>query len=95
MSVSSVQPGYSIIQQSSKMADDAARDIQRNQVVNPANTSNDSLAFNKVERDKPQPVPNNVDALVQLNQAQQYSRVGTNVLQRDQDMIGSLLDISV
>jgi hypothetical protein len=33
--------------------------------------------------------------LIKLNQAQQYNKVGTNVMQRDQDMIGSLLDIHI
>lgn len=91
MPVSSVQPGYSIIQQATNMADDAARDIQRNQ----AHSTESDLAFNKVEQAKPKPVPDNVDALIDLNQAKQYSRIGTNVIQREQDMIGSLLDIRV
>lgn len=93
MPVSSVQPGYSIIQQSSKMADSAARDIQRNQASDTAHQ--DAMAFNKVEFDKSKPTPDNIDAMVELNQARQYNRIGANVVQRDQDMIGSLLDIRV
>ncbi len=30
-----------------------------------------------------------------LNQAQQYNRVGASVIQREQEMIGSLLDVRV
>ncbi|WP_441257687.1 hypothetical protein ACS18Q_19175 [Vibrio sp. Vf1514] len=94
MPVSAVQPGYSIIQQSSKMAEDAAREIQQNKAFEPTQLSDKTLEFNKVEIDKPRR-SDPIDPLVKLNQSQQYARIGTNVLQRDQDMIGSLLDISV
>ena len=39
--------------------------------------------------------PDTTDALLKLNQATQYNRVGANVVQRDQDMIGSLLDVHI
>ncbi|EKO4004761.1 hypothetical protein KW534_04005 [Vibrio fluvialis] len=94
MPVSAVQPGYSIIQQSSKMAEDAAREIQQNKAYNPVDITDKAMEFNKVELDKPRR-NDPVDPLIKLNQSLQYGRIGTNVLQRDQDMIGSLLDISV
>lgn len=94
MPVSAVQPGYSIIQQSSKMAEGAAREIQQNRAYHPAELSDNAMAFNKVEFDKPRHA-DHIEPIIKLNQAQQYGRIGTNVLQRDQDMIGSLLDTSV
>lgn len=96
MSVSSIQNGYPILQQSQKMADEAAYDIQQS-AQNRNDFSNQSaLAFNDAENVKvKQPSESDIDSLVKLNQATQYNRVGTNVIQREQDMIGSLLDLHV
>lgn len=93
MAVSSVNSGYQIIDMSSKMAEDAAQEIQRNQQLQsmPDATTYD---FNQVEF-KVTPPPSNIDALTKLSSAEQYSKIGTNVLQRDQEMIGTLLDIHV
>jgi hypothetical protein len=41
------------------------------------------------------PDADQIDALLKLQQATQYNRAGTNVIQRDQDMIGSLLNVQV
>ncbi|NRF12763.1 hypothetical protein [Vibrio coralliilyticus] len=92
MSVSSVQPGYQLIEQSSKMADEAAREI--NQVYKPNPIQKDeSYEFNKVEFKQPE--PSDIEPMIKLTQAEQYSRIGTNMLQRDQEMIGTLLDVHV
>ncbi|NOH81065.1 hypothetical protein F0231_15070 [Vibrio sp. RE86] len=93
MPVSSVQPGYQIIDMSSKMAEEAALEIQQSQKALSI-PKDDSYSFNQVEFKAPPP-PSQIDALNKLNTSQQYSRIGTNVMQRDQDMIGSLLDIHV
>ncbi len=95
MTISSIPAGYSIIEQSSKMADSAARDVQDIAQTNLNNR--DALAFNKVEFEAPKDTtPSSfVEPMVELNQATQYSRVGTSVIQRDQDMLGSLLDIHI
>lgn len=93
MSVSSVNSGYQIIDMSSKMAEEAALEIQHDQQqqVMPKDNTYD---FNKVEF-KISALPSDLESLTKLNRAEQYSRAGTNVLQRDQDMIGTLLDIHV
>lgn len=94
MSISSIPAGYQILEQSSKMADTAARDVQD---IAQSNTK-DPLEFNKVSFDTPkEPTPPSsfVDPMIDLNQASQYSRIGTNVMQRDQEMLGSLLDIHI
>ncbi|RTZ17393.1 hypothetical protein EJ063_01025 [Vibrio aquaticus] len=93
MSVSSVQPGYQIIDMSSKMAEEAALEIQQSQreLSIPKDNSYD---FNKVEFNF-EPSPSQIESLTKLNTSNQYSRIGTNVMQRDQEMIGSLLDIHV
>lgn len=109
MSVSVSESGYQIVNQSSKMAEEAAREIN-NKSLPPKHTSsseeNDkSLEFNKVdldktkvekaERSREELSPSHTDSLIKLNQATRYHQIGTNVLQRDQDMIGTLLDIHV
>lgn len=92
MSVSSVQAGYQLITQSSNMADEAAREINQAQHTTPVQ-KDDSYEFNKVEFKQSE--PSEIEPLIKLTQAEQYSHIGTNVLQRDQDMIGTLLDIHV
>lgn len=90
MSISAVSSGYPIIQQSSKMADEAALDIQQAQSANPS-----ARDFNRMEDKRKIPTPDTHHALIKLNQAQQYNRVGANVIQREQDRIGSLLDVHI
>ncbi|OEE80120.1 hypothetical protein [Vibrio genomosp. F6] len=122
MSISGIQSGYQMIQQSSAMAEDAARDI--NQInktpshvesefqpktetppkqdlelqQDPIITQDDSLSFNKIEFMKePEPsVPiSYVDSTQQLTQAAGYNRIGANIVERNNEMIGSLLDIHI
>lgn len=95
MPVSSVQTGYQMIDYSSRLMKDASQDIaQRSQVNNVNSASKDSsLEFNKVEFHAPD--TSLVEPLTQLNQANQYSKIGTNIIQRDQEMLGSLLDIHI
>ncbi|NOI29695.1 hypothetical protein [Vibrio coralliilyticus] len=92
MSVSSVQPGYQLIEQSSKMADEAVREINQVHKTNPIQ-KDESYEFNKVEFKQPE--PSDIEPMIKLTQAEQYSRIGTNMLQRDQEMIGTLLDVHV
>jgi len=93
MAVSAVQSGYQIIDMSSKMAEEAAREIQHNQQAQSIPKDN-TYDFNQVEFKVSQP-PSDIDALTKLTRAEQYNRIGTNVIQRDQEMIGTLLDIHV
>lgn len=93
MSISAVSSGYQIIDMSSKMAEEAALEIRDLNMAAKPTTSQDPLAFNQVEL--PSIDQSAVEPLTELTQATQYSRVGTNVLQRDQEMIGTLLDIHV
>ncbi|MCG3728535.1 hypothetical protein [Vibrio cincinnatiensis] len=97
MSISAVSSGYPILQQSSKMAEDATLDIQHHQTENTKQPS--ALDFNNVENtvtsDKPSSTTDTHDALIKLDQAQQYNRVGSSVIQREQAMLGSLLDIRI
>lgn len=103
MSVSAMSSGYPIIQQSSKMANQAARDIQQAQTQSSAEQStrhNPNLAqannpAPESSSSSPPSKPDTVNALLNLNQAQQYNRAGATVVQREQEMIGSMLDIRV
>ncbi|MGC9402180.1 hypothetical protein [Vibrio genomosp. F10] len=105
MSISSIQSGYPIIEQSSKMAEEAAQEIQalpiQSSLATPTEPTSpidkDGLKFNEVNFDAPKHeyVASYTEPLIKLNQATQYSKIGTNMLQRDQEMIGTLLDIHI
>ncbi len=96
MPVSSVQSGYSILQQSQKMADEAAYDIQQQHRPQEDFSKDSGLKFNDAENVKIKRLnDDDIDALLKLNQSSQYNRVGANVIQREQDMIGSLLDLHI
>ncbi|WP_456295581.1 hypothetical protein M1D72_03430 [Vibrio sp. AK197] len=100
MSISSIPAGYSILEQSNKMAESAARDIQQIASTSPSSKDSESLTVTAPEQDaaqdkKPSMTSSYTDPLIELSQASQYSRVGTNVMQRDQEMLGSLLDIHI
>ncbi len=96
MSVSAVSNGSSMVMHSSKMMEDAAREIQQ------ASLPVESTIGKPIDPTL-QPVPpapkkqyaNHIDALNSLNQASHYSRIGTNLIQRDQDMLGTMLDVRV
>ncbi|KGY11650.1 hypothetical protein NM22_14995 [Vibrio tubiashii] len=95
MAVSGIQSGYQIIDMSSKMAEEASREIQSNQQALSIPKDN-TYDFNQVEFKVSTPPPDsNIDALTKLTSADKYSKIGTNVIQRDQEMIGTLLDIHV
>ncbi|HFQ5372747.1 TPA: hypothetical protein ACGUM3_000558 [Vibrio vulnificus] len=97
MPVSGVQSGYQLIQQSSKMAEEAALEVNQAN----GNPTSDELAFNRVEFDrkpeeKPtQPPKDHNEALMKLSQANSYNSIGASVIERNNDVIGSLLDIQV
>ncbi|HDY8063857.1 hypothetical protein LO82_09655 [Vibrio vulnificus] len=98
MPISGVQSGYQLIQQSSKMAEEVALEVNQ---ANGNSTSNE-LAFNRVEFDRqPEekttqaPPKDHNEALMKLSQASSYNRIGASVIERNNDVIGSLLDIQV
>ncbi|MDC0609446.1 hypothetical protein OAP63_01815 [Vibrio sp.] len=86
-----------MINQASQTATKAAQEIQANAVQN----KEDSFRAGGIENlpsQVNQSTPsyqNNTDPLLDLNQAVQYNRVGTNIVQKNQEMIGSLLDVRV
>ncbi len=138
MAISSVQSGYSLMQQSQSLANQAARDIaersadrgydrfeqkqqeerltdkraeeeqsaQRNTADSGA-TANDTrsdqgMNFNRLNTDPNEPhtrakelTQSHVDSLLQLNQAKTYNQVGANVVQRSNDIVGTMLDTHV
>ncbi|MBW3695692.1 hypothetical protein EK599_08290 [Vibrio sp. T187] len=101
MPISGVQSGYQLIQQSSKMAEEAA--LEANQAAQQEQERND-LSFNKIEPQKEEvkneeksspPPASQTDALMKLNQSSSYNRIGASVVERNNEMIGSLLDIHI
>jgi hypothetical protein len=135
MAISSVQSGYSLMQQSQSLANQAAQDIaQRTGNNNPfeqkqqeerlasqqaaekqlakQNDPNSpaipnpgqeqGMGFNQADKpgensdNKPKEItPSQVDSLLQLNQAKTYNQVGANVVQRSNDIVGTMLDTHV
>ncbi|MFS1467568.1 hypothetical protein BCU33_016035 [Vibrio lentus] len=106
MSISGIQSGYAIIQQSTNMAEEAA--IELNQAAQHSPESNDfsqssDLSFNQIEPEKslalkdkePEPVSSSTDSLIKLTQSASYNRVGASVVDRQNEAIGSLLDIHI
>ncbi|CDT50041.1 Hypothetical protein VCR26J2_170266 [Vibrio coralliirubri] len=106
MSISGIQSGYAIIQQSTNMAEEAA--IELNQASKHALESDDTfqasdLSFNQIGpeqsisfKDKePEPASSSTDSLIKLTQSASYNRVGASVVDRQNEAIGSLLDIHI
>ncbi|MFA0113081.1 hypothetical protein AB4407_05215 [Vibrio sp. 10N.261.46.E11] len=106
MSISGIQSGYAIIQQSTNMAEEAAIDLDQNskQSLKSDDTFQTSdLSFNQIEpeqsisfKDKEsKPVSSSTDSLIKLTQSANYNRVGASVVDRQNEAIGSLLDIHI
>ncbi|HGF7190556.1 TPA: hypothetical protein AB5F24_000889 [Vibrio cholerae] len=96
MSVSAVSNGSSMVMHSSKMMEDAAREIQ--QASLPVESAVGKPIDPTLQPAPPAPkkqYANHIDALNSLNQASHYSRIGTNLIQREQDMLGTMLDVRV
>ncbi|MET2898205.1 hypothetical protein ABXV22_07785 [Vibrio rotiferianus] len=97
MPVSGISTGNQMIQLSQKMAEKAVQEIQQ-----PELALDHTLSFNKVESlntliDTTLPPPSNdaIDPLVSLIQASTYNRIGASVVEKNNEVIGSLLDIHV
>ncbi|EGS73813.1 hypothetical protein VCHC41B1_1809 [Vibrio cholerae HC-41B1] len=85
-----------MVMHSSKMMEDAAREIQ--QASLPVESTVGKPIDPTLQPAPPAPkkqYANHIDALNSLNQASHYSRIGTNLIQRDQDMLGTMLDVRV
>ncbi|CAH7089688.1 conserved hypothetical protein [Vibrio chagasii] len=112
MSISGIQSGYAIIQQSANMAEEAAIELkqasERPPVSKDTFESDDvfkgsDFSFNQVEpeqslsfKDKEsEPSSSSNDALIKLTQSASYNRVGASVVDRQNEAIGSLLDIHI
>ncbi|NOH34705.1 hypothetical protein [Vibrio chagasii] len=113
MSISGIQSGYAIIQQSANMTEEAAIELNQaskhNQVSEHVPKSDDDViegsdfSFNQVEPEQslsfndkePEPTSSSSDALVKLTQSASYNRVGASVVERQNEAIGSLLDIHI
>jgi hypothetical protein len=94
MQVSS-SSGYQLLNQSNRLVEQAATDIQAKTVSKPSNDAVALGAETKLDATKSaSPLPS-ADPLINLNQAHQYAKVGANIIQREQEMIGTLLDTRV
>ena len=104
MSISGIQSGYAIIQQSTNMAEEAA--IELSQASKHTLESGDvfqtsDFSFNQIEPEQSisfkekEPEPSSTEALIKLTQSASYNRVGASVIDRQNEAIGSLLDIHI
>ena len=90
MSVSGIHSGMQIIQQSYQQLEKASEDIQSLSTDTVQTQSLDSTAEKPTDTK-----PNQIDAVIAMNQAQSYNRAGVNIVQRSNEMIGTLLDVHV
>ncbi|MEZ8969030.1 hypothetical protein AB6E36_00930 [Vibrio cyclitrophicus] len=106
MSISGIQSGYAIIQQSTNMTEEAALELNQasQHTSNPDDQIQGSdLSFNQVEPDQSisfkekeaDPITSSNDAILKLTQSANYNRVGASVIDRQNEAIGSLLDIHI
>ncbi|MFA0011999.1 hypothetical protein AB4391_01435 [Vibrio lentus] len=84
MNFPGVMQGYSILQTSQKMANEASSSL--------ASQSNQS-PLNELEASKKEQKPDPINDLIQLKNAESYNQVGANVVHRTDEMIGTTLDI--
>ena len=106
MSISGLHSGYAIMQQSANMVEEVAVEINQlaknePQLEQEMATKTD-LSFNQLPTADPlqkeamsEPMPSHSDALVKLTQSASYNRVGASVVERQNEAIGSLLDIHI
>lgn len=98
MSISSINSGYQIMQSAQSMSNEAASNIneaavKQNQKVTLSDLpAKDTVQKNTNLKDAEFKSPDQTKALTQLNQAETYGKVGANVIQRSNDMVGTLLD---
>ncbi|MCE0496021.1 hypothetical protein [Vibrio salinus] len=104
MTINSIQSGYNLINQSSQMASKAADDINSARTENDQKSTSSQLLPNDIEKkeaasndekSKSSSSTNNIDPLIELNKAVQYNKAGTNIVQKNQEMLGSMLDVRV
>lgn len=93
MSVSSINSGYQLIQRSQDLSDEAASEIAESKKPN-------DLEFNKIDNEemeiiKEKPSPSVEESLTKLQQAKTYNQAGANLIQRSNDIIGTILDTHV
>ncbi len=104
MYISPLQSGYQLIQQSNRLLEKAAQKINDQTLpmekdeLPPAGQNNQSstLPQSIQQASEGKNTDNDlVKPLTDLQKASQYSKVGTNVVQREHEMIGSMLDTHV
>jgi hypothetical protein len=95
--VSGISAGNQLVQLSQKMAEQAVHEIQQFET-----SPEETLSFNKVEplntlsdTTLPPPSSDPTDPSVSLTQASTYNRIGASVVERNNEVIGSLLDIHI
>lgn len=92
MAISPLESGSQLIQKAEDMTAASAQTINQ--------SAQESLRAPEMPQDKlvpekERPSEDQIQALIDLQQANQYAKIGTNMIQRDQEMIGSVLDLRV
>lgn len=90
MQISAMNQGSSILQTSQKMVNEASSAL----------ASSDTLSQSDLSKNKTTGMvetkgnTNTTDELIKLKTAETYNQVGVNVVQRSNEMVGTLLDIT-
>ncbi|GAJ76232.1 hypothetical protein JCM18905_2028 [Vibrio sp. JCM 18905] len=101
MPVSGIQSGQQIVQMSQQMAEKAAHGINDNlgkvkEEIASHNIDLAKVADVAITASTPSlPPSQKVESLINLTQAAGYNRVGASVIEKNNEVIGSLLDIHV
>lgn len=90
MSISSINSGYQLIHKSQQISEEAANEISENTLQKP-------LEFNKIDYSKEEmsSKSSTLDPIVKLQTAKTYNQAGTSLIQRSNDIIGTMLDTHV
>ena len=100
MPVSGIQSGHQIVQMSQQMAEKAAHGINDNvgkvkEEIASHNIDLAKVADVAITASTPSLPSQKVESLINLTQAAGYNRVGASAIEKNNEVIGSLLDIHV
>ncbi|WP_256936506.1 hypothetical protein [Vibrio diabolicus] len=100
MPVSGIQSGHQIVQMSQQMAEKAAHGINDNlskvkEEIASHNIDLAKVADVAITASTPSLPSQKVESLINLTQAAGYNRVGASVIEKNNEVIGSLLDIHI
>ena len=90
MQISAMHHGNSILQTAQRMTNEASSSLASSDLLSQnAPSINKTTSTNEIKTSS-----NVTDELIKLKTAETYNQIGANVVQRSNDMMGSILDIT-